>query len=138
MNELLRKIKNPLIDDRDLLIDDLADFIENGTCNENEQILIVDELLLIFDSENDPDICESILSLAYDIYDKGIAKEAIVNAVLRNMDRMSISGLLHSIHIIAAEDFHDKSELLRKLSLSSSAAVREAVAEAQGNLGGQG
>ena len=124
MIELLEKIISPEEKQRDFLVDELNDLVESGIIKDTEVELVIERLSELLELESDPAVKESIFNLMGTAYEKGSAKQKIVDACVKYLSELSPGCLVHAIPIIASSERADKKQLLEPFLKSGNVAVK--------------
>ncbi|RKZ50577.1 MAG: hypothetical protein DRR16_19525 [Candidatus Parabeggiatoa sp. nov. 3] len=120
---LLSKIYDRQQENRDRLVDELNDLVENNQFDEGEQAKIAKKLLVLLIDETNDAVFESVLNLLGGIYASGICVNAIASNIAGFINTLKPESLVHAIPIIAESNLPEKRKLLEPFLNSSHPAI---------------
>lgn len=126
VQEILAKIVDPLQPERDLLVDELNDQLEDGQYDDTTTRGIVLELVELAQSESNSDVHESILNLLAGHYLPGVTASSEIEAfVVAQMSTFSVGSLDHALGIVAESELKTREQILARYAQSDNPGIRE-------------
>ncbi|TDM05458.1 MAG: hypothetical protein C4K60_11815 [Ideonella sp. MAG2] len=122
---LIDKVADKAVTDRDLLVDELADMIEGGSLLASDIVEVVNRLVNILGSEDDPAVMESIFNLLGSAFDRiGMQEDALL-MIVSLLDRLQSGCLVHAIPLVGRSNFQNRRQLIAPFLNSPNIAVRQ-------------
>lgn len=128
-NELLEKILNNQQESRDLLIDELSDYMNSDNLSENDKLNIIKNLVTCLKNELNNDVHESIMNLLSDMYFDGIGEDYIIDFVSSSLKSMPIASIAHALPILANSNLKNRFELIERYCNSDNLSLAEIAEE---------
>ncbi len=126
VQEILAKIVDPLQPERDSLVDELNDRLEDGQYDDATTRRVVLELVELAQSESDSDVHESILNLLSGHYLPGVTASSEIEAfVTTQMSTFSVGSLDHALGIVAESKLETREQILARYAQSDNPGIRE-------------
>ena len=122
---LLSKICDDSVKDRDVLVDELNDEIGNGHFSASETRNIILKLIEVLKLEKDFATHESIMNLLSNTYVDSDCKAEIESYVLEYVESMKPRSLVHALSIFSESSLTEREEVLKKYSNSENASIRK-------------
>lgn len=124
----LRGILDQSQSNRDLLIDELNDLLEQGQLTDAQIVHTANELAHLLVSESDPAVMESVLNFFGSACSRVGVLDGPVQIVISLLDQLPSGCLVHAIPFIGASRSPGKVKLITQFLTSSNPSVR-AIAE---------
>jgi hypothetical protein len=135
-NDLILKICNPHSKNRDLLIDELNDEIEENQHSKEETDSIVKNLLEILKKETDSCVQESIFNLLSGVYNSTNSQKEIELYIKKHINLLMPNSIVHALSILSESKLPEREEIYCKLKNHSNPAVRKIAQENLSKLKG--
>ena len=108
----IEKIISASSEQRDVLLDDLNDLLENATLEPAEAASLVQTLSLLVDSGANDVVLESFFNILSTLYFQGLAREEIEGVVSEKIYGLPVNSLAHALEIVGASNIAGKGDNL--------------------------
>jgi hypothetical protein len=123
-DELLQKVKNNALYERDLAVDNLSTLLEYDELSNSDQIYIVEELIKVLHDESNVAVVESIFNLFGIAFANDTCSNGILEATIGMLNNLETGSLVHAIPIISNSTLPNKESLIEPFLNSESPPVR--------------
>jgi hypothetical protein len=126
IEETLTQIKDEVTQDRELLIDELCDLLENNRMSDEDQRLVVFQLASLLKTESNENVIESIFNLFGFAIFNSIYSDYITEISIAMLPDLKPGSLIHALSIIGESNLPNKKEYAEPYLLSDNPAIKEA------------
>jgi hypothetical protein len=125
INTLLSNIHASNLNEKDIFIDDLCDYIDNEEVSSDHKNRIVESILSLLDTEDDYTVKESIFYFLGIASGHRVLQDKIIEVLLDYLSRPSPEFIEYALCTILDSDFSNKKELITKNLKSSNLLIQK-------------